>query len=53
MKKILTIIIAPLMIFNIVNAEEWKILNKWKISCGLTDKDGCYVHYSSQVAFGQ
>ncbi len=44
MKKILTIIIAPLMIFNVVNAEEWKILNKWKISCGLTDKEALVIN---------
>ena len=44
MKKILIIIIAPLMIFNVVNAEEWKILNKWKISCGLTDKEALVIN---------
>ena len=32
------------MIFNVVNAEEWKILNKWKISCGLTDKEALVIN---------
>ena len=44
MKKIISIIIVFFSIYTLANADEWKTQNKWKISCGLTDKEALVIN---------
>ncbi len=39
MKKILVIIFFCLSLINHAQADNWKVKNKWKVSCGIVDKD--------------
>jgi len=38
-KKILVILVLGLLFSANVFAADWKIRNKWKISCGIVDKE--------------
>ena len=44
MKKIISTIIVFFSIYTLANADEWKKQNKWKISCGLTDKEALVIN---------
>ena len=44
MKKIISIIVVFFSIYTLANADEWKTQNKWKISCGLTDKEALVIN---------
>ena len=44
MKKIISTIIVFFSIYTLANADEWKTQNKWKISCGLTDKEALVIN---------
>ena len=43
MKKILIILISLFLSFS-AQANEWKNKNKWKISCGVVDKESLVVN---------
>ena len=44
MKKIISTIVVFFSIYTLANADEWKTQNKWKISCGLTDKEALVIN---------
>jgi len=46
-KKILLIILSLLICFS-VQAKEWKNKNKWKISCGVVNKESLIVNGKSK-----
>ena len=48
MKKILTIIILILSFSIPAQSNEWKNKNKWKISCGVVDKESLIVNGKSK-----
>ena len=53
MKKISTIIITLLLIPSISYANEWKFQNKWKISCGLTDKEALVINGKPKKSYNK
>ena len=44
MKKILGFIVLFFFSFNYGYSDDWKIKNKWKISCGIVDKEALVVN---------
>ena len=44
MRKILITIYLSFFCLLNVNADEWKVKNKWKISCGVVDKESLIVN---------
>ena len=44
MKKLLGILVLGLLFSVNSFASEWKIKNKWKISCGIVDKESLVVN---------
>ena len=44
MKKFLAILFINLLLLVNANAEDWKIKNKWKVSCGIADKESLVVN---------
>ena len=44
MKKLFLYIFLIIFSNNFSYSEEWKIQNKWKISCGLVDKEALVVN---------
>ena len=44
MKKIFIFTFLFFLLNSISNANEWEIQNKWKISCGLTDKESLVIN---------
>ena len=44
MKKVLTILIITFLYCGISFADNWKIKNKWKVSCGIADKESLVVN---------
>ena len=48
MKKILIITILILSFCFTAHAKEWKNKNKWKISCGVVDKESLIVNGKSK-----
>ena len=44
MKKIISTIVVFFSLYTLANADEWKTQNKWKISCGLTDKEALVIN---------
>ena len=53
MKKILIITILILSFCLTAHANEWKIQNKWKISCGLTDKEALVINGKPKKSFNK
>ena len=47
MKKILLVILSFFLFFS-VQAKEWKNKNKWKISCGVVNKESLIVNGKSK-----
>ena len=47
MKKVLLIILSFFIFFS-VQANEWKNKNKWRISCGVVDKESLIVNGKSK-----
>ncbi len=47
MKKVLLVILSFFLFFS-VQAKEWKNKNKWKISCGVVDKESLIVNGKSK-----
>jgi len=44
MKKFLGIVVLSFLISNVGFAADWKIKNKWKISCGIVDKESLVIN---------
>ena len=44
MKKIIILISLYFFYFSPVHSEEWKIKNKWKVSCGIVDEESLVVN---------
>jgi len=44
MKKLLGIVILSFLICKVGFAADWKIKNKWKISCGIVDKESLVIN---------
>jgi len=44
MKNIIILIFVTLVFNNFAYSNEWKIINKWKISCGVVDKESLIVN---------
>ena len=44
MKKIIILLSLYFFYFSLVNSEEWKIKNKWKVSCGIVDEESLVVN---------
>ena len=53
MKKILAIIFFSLLMTNNVKADDWKIKNKWKISCGITDKESLVINGKPKTRYNK
>ena len=44
MKQILIFIVLVFFSFNNGYSDDWKVKNKWKISCGVVDKEALIVN---------
>jgi hypothetical protein len=44
MKFFLGILVLSLMLSGNAYAADWKVKNKWKISCGIVDKESLVVN---------
>ena len=44
MKKIIILLSLYFFYFSLVHSEEWKIKNKWKVSCGIVDEESLVVN---------
>ena len=44
MKKLLGIVVLSFLICNVGFVADWKIKNKWKISCGIADKESLVIN---------
>ena len=44
MKKIIILISLYFFYFSPLHSEEWKIKNKWKVSCGIVDEESLVVN---------
>ena len=53
MKKIILSFVAIFLISNPSFASEWKIQNKWKISCGLTDKEALVINGKPKKSYNK
>ena len=53
MKKILAIIFFSLLMTNNVKADDWKIKNKWKISCGIADKESLVINGKPKTRYNK
>ena len=51
MKKILGIVVLSILICNLGFAADWKIKNKWKISCGIVDKEALVINGKPKTKF--
>ena len=53
MKKLLIVILFIFLTSFHVVADEWKVKNKWKISCGLVDKEALVVNGKPKNSFNK
>ena len=53
MKKIFVTTILLFLFNNSSIANEWKIQNKWKISCGLTDKEALVINGKPKKSYNK
>ena len=44
MKKIIILLSFYFFYFSLAHSEEWKIKNKWKVSCGIVDEESLVVN---------
>ena len=44
MKKIIILLSLYFFYFSLAHSEEWKIKNKWKVSCGIVDEESLVVN---------
>ncbi len=53
MKKFLAILWLSLLCCTIGNSSEWKIKNKWKVSCGIADKESLVVNGKPKTRYNK
>ena len=53
MRNILITIYLGFFCFLNVNADEWKVKNKWKISCGIVDKESLVVNGKPKTRYNK
>ena len=53
MRNILILIYLSFFCFLNVNADEWKIKNKWKISCGIVDKESLVINGKPKTRYNK
>ena len=53
MKKLLGILVLGLLYFNSAHSDEWKIKNKWKVSCGIVDKESLVVNGKPKTKYNK
>ena len=53
MKKFLTLIFFIFFTSTYAAADKWKVQNKWKISCGLVDKEALIVNGKPKKSFNK
>ena len=53
MKKFLAILLLSLLCCTIGNSSEWKIKNKWKVSCGIADKESLVVNGKPKTRYNK
>tara|TARA_B100000530_G_C15821855_1_gene433842 strand:- start:92 stop:835 length:744 start_codon:yes stop_codon:yes gene_type:complete len=52
-KKFLGILLLSLLCCTIGNSSEWKIKNKWKVSCGIADKESLVVNGKPKTRYNK
>jgi len=52
-KKFLAILLLSLLCCTIGNSSEWKIKNKWKVSCGIADKESLVVNGKPKTRYNK
>ena len=53
MKRIITFLTLFFIYFSVAYSEEWKIKNKWKVSCGIVDKESLVVNGKPKTKFNK
>ena len=53
MRNILITIYLSFFCFLNVNADEWKVKNKWKISCGIVDKESLVINGKPKTKYNK
>ena len=53
MRNILILIYLSFFCFLNVSADEWKVKNKWKISCGIVDKESLVVNGKPKTRYNK
>ena len=53
MKKIIILISLYFFYFSPLHSEEWKIKNKWKVSCGIVDEESLVVNGKPIIKFNK
>jgi len=51
MKKLLVILVLGLLLSGNSNASDWIIKNKWKVSCGIVDKESLVINGNPKTKF--
>ena len=53
MKKTLFLIVLSFIYCNIAISNEWKVKNKWKVSCGIVDKESLVVNGKPKTKYNK
>ena len=53
MKKLFVVIFLVFFSFNHGYSDDWKIKNKWKISCGIVDKEALVVNGKPKKSYSK
>tara|TARA_A100001011_G_scaffold53156_1_gene51490 strand:+ start:378 stop:1136 length:759 start_codon:yes stop_codon:yes gene_type:complete len=53
MKKIFLVFLSFLFFVNISQSDEWKMKNKWKVSCGIVDKEALVVNGKPKKSYNK
>ena len=53
MRNILIVIYLSFFCFLNVSADEWKVKNKWKISCGIVDKESLVINGKPKTKYNK
>ena len=53
MKNFLIIFCFSFFCFLNSNADEWKVKNKWKISCGIVDKESLVINGKPKTKYNK
>ena len=53
MKKVIFSICFFLLLITNVKASDWKVKNKWKISCGIVDKESLVINGKPKTRYNK